>query len=155
MFARAYLARTLMLIGVYIFQTLGIYGFLAWVPTLLADHGFKLSNSLFSVTMMDIGAPIGALIAALISDRWERKYMITITALVIAFFGVMYGLSSRMAVIVIFGTDAANNVRILYGGSVKSDNAKSLQAQPEIDGFLIGGASLDPVSFAEIVNLYI
>jgi len=54
-----------------------------------------------------------------------------------------------------FGADAANNVRILYGGSVKSDNAKSLQAQPEIDGFLIGGASLDPVSFAEIVNLYI
>jgi len=54
-----------------------------------------------------------------------------------------------------FGADAAYNVRILYGGSVKSDNAKSLQAQPEIDGFLVGGASLDPVSFAEIVDLYI
>ena len=54
-----------------------------------------------------------------------------------------------------FGADAANDVRILYGGSVKPDNAKSLMAQPEIDGFLVGGASLDPVSFAEIVNLYI
>jgi triosephosphate isomerase (TIM) len=54
-----------------------------------------------------------------------------------------------------FGADAADNVRILYGGSVKSDNAKSLQAQPEIDGFLVEDASLDPVSFAEIVNLYI
>jgi triosephosphate isomerase len=47
---------------------------------------------------------------------------------------------------------AAANVRILYGGSVKPENAKELRAQPEIDGFLAGGASLDPVSFASIVN---
>jgi triosephosphate isomerase (TIM) len=52
-----------------------------------------------------------------------------------------------------FGADAANHVRILYGGSVKPDNAKSLLAQPEIDGFLVGGASLDPGSFAAIVNI--
>jgi triosephosphate isomerase len=52
-----------------------------------------------------------------------------------------------------FGADAANGVRILYGGSVKPDNAKCLMEQPEIDGFLIGGASLDPASFAAIVNL--
>ncbi len=52
-----------------------------------------------------------------------------------------------------FGAGAADDVRILYGGSVKPDNAKSLIEQPEIDGFLIGGASLDPVSFAAIVNL--
>jgi len=52
-----------------------------------------------------------------------------------------------------FGAQAANNIRILYGGSVKPDNAKSLMAQPEIDGFLVGGASLDPACFASIVNL--
>jgi triosephosphate isomerase len=52
-----------------------------------------------------------------------------------------------------FGTEAANNVRILYSGSVKPDNAKSLMAQHEIDGFLVGGASLDPISFAALVNL--
>jgi triosephosphate isomerase (TIM) len=52
-----------------------------------------------------------------------------------------------------FGAQAANNIRILYGGSVKTDNAKSLMAQPEIDGFLVGGASLDPACFASIVNL--
>ncbi len=51
-----------------------------------------------------------------------------------------------------FGAEAADKLRILYGGSVKPDNAKSLLAQPEIDGFLVGGASLDPVSFASIVN---
>jgi triosephosphate isomerase len=51
-----------------------------------------------------------------------------------------------------FGKDAAEAVRILYGGSVKPDNVKSLMAQPEIDGSLVGGASLDPLSFAGIVN---
>ncbi len=51
-----------------------------------------------------------------------------------------------------FGKDAADAIRILYGGSVKADNAKILMAQPEIDGVLVGGAALDPVSFASIVN---
>jgi len=51
-----------------------------------------------------------------------------------------------------YGKDAAEAVRILYGGSVKPDNAKTLMAQPEIDGMLVGGASLDPVGFASIVN---
>ncbi|MGH9718766.1 MAG: triose-phosphate isomerase [Bryobacteraceae bacterium] len=51
-----------------------------------------------------------------------------------------------------FGQDAAAAVRILYGGSVKPDNIKGLMAQPEIDGALVGGASLDPLSFGSIVN---
>jgi triosephosphate isomerase (TIM) len=51
-----------------------------------------------------------------------------------------------------FGQQAANSLRILYGGSVKPDNIKGLMAQPEIDGALVGGASLDPLSFASIVN---
>jgi triosephosphate isomerase len=51
-----------------------------------------------------------------------------------------------------YGEPAANRVRILYGGSVKPDNVKSLMAQPEIDGTLVGGASLQPDSFASIVN---
>jgi len=51
-----------------------------------------------------------------------------------------------------YGKEAADAVRILYGGSVKPDNARTLMAQPEIDGVLVGGASLDPVGFASIVN---
>jgi triosephosphate isomerase (TIM) len=51
-----------------------------------------------------------------------------------------------------FGGPAGDSVRILYGGSVKPDNVKSLMAQPEIDGSLVGGASLEPQSFASIVN---
>jgi triosephosphate isomerase (TIM) len=58
----------------------------------------------------------------------------------------------RHEVTKIFGEEFAAQLRILYGGSVKSDNAKSLMAQEEIDGALVGGASLDPKSFAAIVK---
>jgi triosephosphate isomerase (TIM) len=51
-----------------------------------------------------------------------------------------------------FGKAAGDAIRILYGGSVKPDNVKSLMAQPEIDGVLVGGASLDAAGFASIVN---
>jgi triosephosphate isomerase len=51
-----------------------------------------------------------------------------------------------------FDKDAAERVRILYGGSVKPDNAAELLALPDIDGALVGGASLDPESFAAIVK---
>ena len=47
---------------------------------------------------------------------------------------------------------AAEKVRILYGGSVKPDNIAALMNQPDVDGVLVGGASLDPESFAKIVN---
>jgi triosephosphate isomerase len=50
------------------------------------------------------------------------------------------------------GDQLALNLRILYGGSVKPDNAKSLMSQEEIDGALVGGASLDPKSFTAIVK---
>ncbi len=52
----------------------------------------------------------------------------------------------------IFGEDFAAKLRILYGGSVKPDNAAALMAEEEIDGALVGGASLDPKSFAAIVK---
>jgi triosephosphate isomerase (TIM) len=51
-----------------------------------------------------------------------------------------------------FGNDAAHRLRILYGGSVKPDNIEALIREPEIDGALVGGASLDPQSFATIVK---
>jgi triosephosphate isomerase (TIM) len=47
---------------------------------------------------------------------------------------------------------AADRIRIQYGGSVKPENARDLLSQPDIDGALVGGASLDPRSFAQIVK---
>ncbi len=51
-----------------------------------------------------------------------------------------------------YGFAPANQVRVLYGGSVKPDNVKGLMEQSDIDGALVGGASLDPNSFASLVN---
>ncbi len=50
------------------------------------------------------------------------------------------------------GDATANSIRILYGGSVKPDNIAELMSQPDVDGALVGGASLDAQSFANIVN---
>ncbi|MEI9977482.1 MAG: triose-phosphate isomerase [Edaphobacter sp.] len=49
-------------------------------------------------------------------------------------------------------SELAQSIRILYGGSVKPDNANALCSLQDIDGALVGGASLDPQSFAEIVH---
>ena len=51
-----------------------------------------------------------------------------------------------------FGADAADHCRILYGGSVKPDNIRELIAEADVDGALVGGASLDVRSFADIVT---
>jgi triosephosphate isomerase len=58
----------------------------------------------------------------------------------------------RKTVAAIADPSVAEKVRIQYGGSVKPDNAKTLMSQPDIDGALVGGASLDPRAFAEIVK---
>ncbi len=50
------------------------------------------------------------------------------------------------------GNEVAEATRILYGGSVKPDNIKTLMAQTDVDGALVGGASLEAASFAQIVN---
>ncbi len=52
----------------------------------------------------------------------------------------------------LYGPAVAAGVRILYGGSVKSSNIAAIMAQPDVDGALVGGASLDPEEFARIVR---
>ncbi|MFT4112284.1 triose-phosphate isomerase [Silvibacterium sp.] len=58
----------------------------------------------------------------------------------------------RTQVAHLLGRQTADRIRILYGGSVKPENACALLNQPEVDGALVGGASLDPQSFAKIVK---
>lgn len=60
----------------------------------------------------------------------------------------------REAVRADWGAEAADSVRVLYGGSAKPGNIKELMAQADIDGALVGGASLKADSFAEMANFY-
>ncbi|MDP9100709.1 MAG: triose-phosphate isomerase [Actinomycetota bacterium] len=64
---------------------------------------------------------------------------------------VCAGLRARLAEL--YPGDLADGVRILYGGSVKADNVGALMAQPDVDGALVGGASLDATGFAAICRL--
>jgi triosephosphate isomerase len=54
-----------------------------------------------------------------------------------------------------FNKSVANEIRILYGGSVKPDNVDALMAMPDIDGALVGGASLKAASFIRIVEFQV
>jgi triosephosphate isomerase (TIM) len=60
----------------------------------------------------------------------------------------------RGALRALYGDETAEAIRIQYGGSVKSGNTAALMAMPEIDGALVGGASLDPDEFARIVQYH-
>jgi triosephosphate isomerase len=60
--------------------------------------------------------------------------------------------SVRKTVREMHGEKIAAGMRILYGGSVKPDNIATLMSQPDVDGALVGGASLEAVSFSQIVN---
>jgi putative MFS transporter len=95
--------RALLLIAVWFCQTLGFYGFNAWVPTLLAEQGFSIMRTLEQSSAISIGAVPGAWIASKIADRWERKYLIAAVAVLVGTFGMIYGLSFNTWAIVVFG----------------------------------------------------
>ena len=101
--APANLPRTAMLLFTWICFTLGFYGFTSWVPTLLVAHGFSLVHSLTWSSAMSLATIPGAMITGVISDRWDRKWLIVTVALVIAACGMFYGLTFTTATIVIFG----------------------------------------------------
>jgi putative MFS transporter len=88
---------------VWVFQTLGFYGFVSWVPTLLAAHGFSLVHSLTFSALTTLGAVPGALLAWTVSDRFGRKAPIAVVAAVIAICGLGYGLTFNAVAIVAFG----------------------------------------------------
>jgi MFS transporter, putative metabolite:H+ symporter len=98
-----YLSRTVILLVAWVFQTLGFYGFQSWVPILLALHGFSIASSLAFTSVIQIGAPLGALLAALIAERIDRKWSITIVAVLIAICGLLYGLTFQPVLIIVFG----------------------------------------------------
>jgi putative MFS transporter len=96
--------RTLMLTIVWIFQTIGYYGFSAWVPTLLVERGFTLVDSLGWATAMQFGGLPGAFLAAFAADRWQRRWLIAAVALAIGACGLAYGLTFQAFYIVVFGS---------------------------------------------------
>ncbi|WP_273847523.1 MFS transporter [Rubrobacter calidifluminis] len=98
-----YVRRTAMLWITWAFQTVGFYGFVAWVPELLLKHGFSLLESVTWAAVISLGNIPGAFIAYPISDRFGRKWSIVGVSVAIAVCGVLYGFAFNTATIAVFG----------------------------------------------------
>jgi putative MFS transporter len=85
-----YRRRTIMLSVFHFFQTIGFYGFAAWVPTLLITKGIHVTQSLQYSFIIAIANPFGPLIASIVADRFERKWQIVTAAIAIAVFGLFF-----------------------------------------------------------------
>jgi putative MFS transporter len=100
---KKYLLPTLLLTVVWVTQTIGFFGYSSWAPTLLAKEGFSVEDSVFYVALTTVGAPLGSYLAALVTDRFERKWCLVAFGTVIAVCGLFYGLTFDPVFIIVFG----------------------------------------------------
>ena len=109
-----YRRRTIILIAFHVFQTVGYYGFVNWLPTLLVERGITITRSLAYGVMLAVVPPIAPLVFAALADRIERKWLIVIGALVAAVFGLALSTITRDSNFALF---------TLIGAAVASGNA--------------------------------
>ncbi|RLV47941.1 MFS transporter [Nocardioides mangrovicus] len=98
-----YRRRTVMLAVFNVLQTVGYYGFGTLAPLVLVSKGYDVTDSLGYAALAFAGYPLGALVAVPIVERLERKHLIVVSALLLAAFGLVFGLSTDTAVIVTAG----------------------------------------------------
>jgi MFS transporter, putative metabolite:H+ symporter len=100
---KRYLGPTVLLTVLWVTQTIGFFGYSSWAPTLLAKEGFSVESSIFYVALTTVGAPLGSFLAALVTDRFERKWCLVVFGTAIAICGLLYGLTFNPILIVVFG----------------------------------------------------
>ena len=100
---RRYLLPTLLLTVLWVTQSIGFFGYSTWAPSLLAKEGFSVQSSTLYVALSTVGAPLGSYLAALVTDRFERKWCLVAFGTVIAVCGLLYGLTFTPLMIVTFG----------------------------------------------------
>ena len=86
-----------------IFQSVGYYGFGTLVPLVLASKGFSVVNSLTYVSAVYIGYPLGSALSIPLVERFDRRWLIVGSAMVMAVLGIALGLASAPIAIVAFG----------------------------------------------------
>lgn len=85
-----YRTRSTMLVIFHVFQAMGIYGFMNWVPTFLIEQGVTVGKSLAYTVVMGCSAPLGPLLAMLFADRIERKWQIVGASVLVALAGLAF-----------------------------------------------------------------
>ena len=103
LFSPQYRTRTIALLLTWTLNTLGFYGFIAWVPTLLVQQGFTIVKSLNYASLIAICNPVGALVAMAVIERLERKHFVALFSCAVAAVVLAYGLVSSPVMIVVFG----------------------------------------------------
>jgi MFS transporter, putative metabolite:H+ symporter len=103
MWSDTYRSRTIMLVIYNLFQTIGYYGFMSWVPTLLISQGIETTKSLSYTFIIAVAAPIGPLVGILFADRFERKWQIAWAAAGIGVFGLLFAQQSTALGVIVFG----------------------------------------------------
>ena len=98
-----YRSRTVMLMVFMLFQSVGFYGFASWVPTLIAQQGITLGSSLLYSFFIACVNPLGPLLAFLVADRIERKWLIVAAAAGTALFGSLFAAQTSVALLVLCG----------------------------------------------------
>ncbi len=99
-----YLSRTILLSIVSILGTIGFYGFFSWVPTLLYQHGITVVRSLTYTSVMALCNPIGALVAADLVERFERRWFNVTVSIYVMICGILFGISESPIMIMVLGS---------------------------------------------------
>ncbi len=102
-FTGVYRRRTVMLFIFQILQTVAYYGFGTLAPTVLVAKGFTITDSLGYAALSFAGYPIGSLLSVPLVERFERKYLIIVSALLIAGFGIVFAAAAAPWLIVLAG----------------------------------------------------
>jgi putative MFS transporter len=104
MWDAAYGRRTIMLIVFHLFETLGYYGFANWAPTFLISKGVAVTQSLRYTFLIALASPFGPLVGQLVADKFERKWQVVGSAMLMAAFGLLFAQQSTAFGVIFFGT---------------------------------------------------
>jgi MFS transporter, putative metabolite:H+ symporter len=102
-FSGIYIKRTTMLWIFQILQTVGYYGFGSLAPIVLTTKGFSVVSSLNYAALSFLGYPLGSLLSIPLVERFERKWLIVGSAILIALFGLSFGFATSVPIIVASG----------------------------------------------------
>src|ERR1019366_7252084 len=102
-FGPMYRGRTIMMMVVNFFQTIGYYGFISWIPTLLIAKGIHVTQSLEYTFVIALAYPVSPLIFMPAADRFQRKWQIAISCIAVAVVGVLFSQLDEPALLIIVG----------------------------------------------------
>jgi putative MFS transporter len=97
------LRRTTLAMAIMVCMNIAVYAVTAWVPTILMQHGFRMTSTLGITTVMQIGSLPGALLGAWVIDRWGRKLGLISVSCLAAVMAMVYAFTNTAATLAMYG----------------------------------------------------